>query len=170
MKKFLPPALMTFLLITLSLWLSKEPAAERYTQLEGSFAPTVHRALAADWAFYKLDLRRNEQVYCITKYRIVRRKDGQPLIHVEELSPATEVEATPVSVSYNCGPFPSLHTHPPADCELLPTGQWVCTPLAPEDSLAYCFPSDEDVQSTRTEWHRFGVIQCTKDKFVFFSP
>lgn len=171
MKKLWIPAAMVVLLITLSLWLSKDPPYEGYVALEGSFEPAVTRQLADDWSLYKLQLDRPEQAYCITRYQVFRRKDGAPRIHVEAIEPAKDVEATPISVSYNCGAFPAIHTHPPADCELLPTGQWSCTPLAKADTLSYCMPSEQDVKTVlEVEWHRFGVVQCTSNKFVFFSP
>lgn len=141
-----------------------------YTEFSGSIDSTIVQSLAKDWDLYETDLDRTEQVYCIVKYRVEYADEWEPRVSVLEIRPGVVTEATPFSLSYSCGAFPAIHTHPPSDCEVFVDKTWSCKKGDPT-SLESCRPSDIDVATVReTEWHRFGVVQCGRNRFVFFAP
>jgi hypothetical protein len=155
-----------------SLWFFRHVEDDTFFLLEGTVSDDIALQLSRDWEHYIIDVNRPEQVYCIVGYRVSQAPSRVPAIHIEALGPASNVEATPFSVSYSCGAFPALHTHPPSDCTVHEIRRtWECTPSPIEETDLRCRPSDIDLQTVRKdEWHRFGVIQCDADQFVFFTP
>lgn len=137
-----------------------------YTVISGSIDAPLRTRLGKDWLSYRSNLQEPEHAYCITRY--TTRKMGDSLrVEIHEVMQAPTTYADPVSVSYSCGEFPTLHTHPPSSC-VKNGSSWNCFPY--ENSDETCQPSQGDIASTQTDRHRFGVVQCGIDRFVFFAP
>lgn len=132
----------------------------------GSMAPQVQGQLEQDWERYRSNVLEPEHAYCLTRYEIRRTVTGVA-IHVLEIARADEGAATPQSVVYSCGLLPSLHTHPPSDCVEM-EGRWFCA--RGEERAALCVPSETDVQTAMTDWHRFAIVQCGPTRFGFYIP
>lgn len=154
--------------LTVAAWLFAEPSELGYTEVHYELSPAVQEELDTAFAQYRTPKPFPEYAYCITGYRVVMQPDSTPMVFVEAVLPAQAASADPQSVSYSCGAFPAIHSHPPTDCAQNEGGKWECTMA--EDTTALCEPSYTDVASTLTDWHRFHGIQCGRGRFSFFVP
>jgi hypothetical protein len=134
--------------------------------ITGSLSPMVQARLATDWEVYRTNVLEPEHAYCLTRYEIRKTVTGVA-IHVQEITRAEEADATPQSISYDCGLFPAMHTHPPSDC-VESEGRWFCA--KGEETPTLCIPSTTDVQTALADWHRFSIVQCGPERFAFYIP
>lgn len=135
--------------------------------------PVVVTSPALDSLSRAYDVYRNgssapEYGYCVSSYKVQMLPDSSPLIQIDSVFRAVSDSATPEAVYYSCGPFPSIHSHPPTDCKRQRGNFWTCE-LA-KDTTDLCEPSETDVKDAIPEWHRFHGVQCGKRRFYFFVP
>lgn len=158
-------------LVRAVLWSPVNPhgsAQGKYAYLRGVLSSSVQAQLRQDWAVYRTRLQEPEHAYCITEYT-TRGRGSAFEIEVHRLSRAQTFDADPISITYDCGELPTLHSHPPTDCRPgKASGTWDCRPY-PEDPVL-CQPSNQDVETTAADRHRFGAIQCGIERVVFFMP
>jgi hypothetical protein len=157
------------MLTTVIVVLNRDEEDVSYSPVSVVLADGVSTKLAKAWEDGRRPEPWNERVYCIERYSVQLDREGLPLIVIDQVGEASDVEATPISVSYSCGPAPAIHTHPPFECEVDAKGGLMrCDPVA--EGLENCEPSDTDVASVKEEWHRFHGVQCAPDKFLWFVP
>lgn len=137
---------------------------EVFTSVDSPAADTLRHA----WERYRLDVNSSEYAFCITSYRVRMLPDSTPWIEIDSLVLAPSDSATPESIQYHCGAFPSLHSHPPTDCRQLTGKRWSCVPSS--DTNRLCEPSRQDLATVDDEWHRFHGVQCGTSRFFFYSP
>ena len=113
-----------------------------------------------------------ERGYCVTKYKEMQgpAEGGIPgfnvWIEVTEVAPAPPGFSDQRHASIVCpSGQPTLHTHPPATCDL---GQQHCVIGGPG---AYeCAPSRQDLMTLISLGDDWGIIQCDRHAFRFFYP
>jgi len=144
------------------------PAPPAYHAIPAVFRPSVRETLRQAWSVYDLPTPQPEYAFCVFRYQVIPLADSTPMLQIDSIVPANIISASPMSVEYNCGVFPAIHSHPPTDCTVVAAGGWSCAPAEQDDTL--CEPSQEDVLSTVADWHRFHGIQCGADRLFFFTP
>jgi hypothetical protein len=143
------------------------PAAPEleYSELPLTISTNVLEGLALSWQAYEGVRLAPEQVWCVTRYEVIAESDSTPRVLIKQVTPALMHAATPFSALFECGVYPALHTHPPYRCRLelgsLLLGCTVETDYA-------CEPSYTDLTTTYDTWHRWGAVQCGRDRFIAF--
>jgi hypothetical protein len=135
-------------------------------------ADSVREQLRAAWS---ADANQVERAYCVTAAALYR---GTPdsaaghqlgeVIHlfVTGIKEARVLDAAPDRIrAVSCGPnaFAILHTHTPTTCI-----DGKCTYGGV--GAFQCFPSRTDYLTMLLHRHKFGVVQCDANAFVFFYP
>lgn len=137
-----------------------------YGLVRVTLSDSVAQTLERNWATYSFGRIENERVYCISRWSVSTDQDSLPNVRVEEVY-TPKYESTPVSVWYSCGMQPSIHTHPPQDCDSYEEDA-ECWRVPESDEN--CEPSDIDISTVLEEWHRFHGIQCGPRRFLWFVP
>lgn len=139
-----------------------------YVQVPTVVVPPAIDSLSRAFDVYRNGASAPEYAFCVSSYHVRMLPDSVPLLEIDSVFRAAPDRATPESVYYNCGVFPSIHSHPPTDCKRMRGNLWLCEPA--RDTTDLCEPSEEDVSETISEWHRFHGVQCGRRHFYFFVP
>lgn len=132
------------------------------------FSDSALATLEGNWHRYDVNVTEPEHAYCLSRYTVTQRPNEMIDVHVVEIQPAHDQVADPVSVVYECGAMPSLHTHPPEECDPAGHGRFACRAGHPD--LILCIPSDQDLETANRAWHRFAILQCGRSMFTVYTP
>ena len=139
------------------------------SRINVTFSDSVLTRLESAWYRYDLNVYEPEHAYCLTNYTVTRRPNEMIDVHVIDITPAANQKSDPISVQFECGALPALHTHPPEECTRNANGgAFSCKRGHPD--IILCIPSDTDLLTSNTGWHRFGILQCGRSMFTVYTP
>lgn len=123
------------------------------------------RILASAWS--EMDSTQNERGYCAD---VLSDSTGPMVTYgVLRVRPAVMHGATPNSSGFDCPDGTvTLHTHPPATCNIGPNGTMQC--VSGGTGAWECYPSFADILLVWKRRDPLGLIQCDRHAIVAFYP
>jgi len=133
------------------------------------------------------DVYQNEKAMCVKHLDYSEGfAQGRPVrvFVVSGFMPAKIDSATPIRIHGLSCPGPTIHTHPPTNCQEVEPGtgngrgkSWSCTPNRWREKL--CYPSDStntrdgspgDVGGLNESGQPFGLLMCGPQSIGFYFP
>jgi hypothetical protein len=128
-----------------------------YVPVDVTVANSISKKLESKWQTYYHNPSLPEYAECVSKFSIIHAGSKIHVI-IEETIEGRVENATPTSIDISCGSMPTLHSHPPTECNEDATECRVYPEYLLGPSL--CEPSDADLK---------GALQVTRPTLDFIQ-